>query len=511
MTEATARAQSGFAVDRFEPAGGGSAWFSLDSLDLRGHLRPAAGLSTDLALRPVVIYDREGHEVAPLVRYQAMLHADVALVLWERVRLGVNVPLALAQDGQSGMVGGVSYVAPTGEVLGDVRLGVDVRLFGEPTDGVTAAIGGRVFLPTGHQSAYTSDGGPRLWPHLALAGEAGPFVWAARVGFHVRPTYKCTCALTPGNEVTGALAVGFRILPTLLIGPELYGSSPVSGDNFLKPVASPVEVLLGAHFALARDWTMGLGAAPGLTDGAGSPAWRFVAALQFFPAIAAPPATRRPSERAAPEAEPVAKRVPPPRPAPAAGPQPALPPKAAKPAAPAPPPPAPPPPPPPPPPTDRDGDTIVDPEDGCPDTAGPPNVDPTRNGCPVAHIEGGQIRIREQVKFKTNSAVILKESNYILVSLVKILTEHPEIKKMRVEGHTDAQGKAKANKKLSQKRAASVVKWLTKYGINKSRLSSEGWGQERPLATNNTDEGRRENRRVEFHIVEGPGGEGGAK
>jgi outer membrane protein OmpA-like peptidoglycan-associated protein len=55
------------------------------------------------------------------------------------------------------------------------------------------------------------------------------------------------------------------------------------------------------------------------------------------------------------------------------------------------------------------------------------------------------------------------------------------------------------------------VKWLTKYGINKSRLSSEGWGQERPLATNNTDEGRRENRRVESHIVEGPGGEGGAK
>jgi outer membrane protein OmpA-like peptidoglycan-associated protein len=97
------------------------------------------------------------------------------------------------------------------------------------------------------------------------------------------------------------------------------------------------------------------------------------------------------------------------------------------------------------------------------------------------------------------------------VSLVKILTEHPEIKKMRVEGHTDAQGKAKANKKLSQKRAASVVKWLTKYGVSKKRLYSEGWGQERPIATNNTDEGRRENRRVEFHIVEGPGADGGGK
>jgi OOP family OmpA-OmpF porin len=111
------------------------------------------------------------------------------------------------------------------------------------------------------------------------------------------------------------------------------------------------------------------------------------------------------------------------------------------------------------------------------------------------------------VKFKTDSAVILKESNYILESVVKLMAENPEIKRLRIEGHTDTQGKPRHNKKLSERRAASVVKWLVKNGVKKKRLVSAGFGQERPLATNQTEEGRRENRRVEFHIVEGPGGE----
>ena len=156
-------------------------------------------------------------------------------------------------------------------------------------------------------------------------------------------------------------------------------------------------------------------------------------------------------------------------------------------------------------PADRDGDGIVDGDDACPDTAGPRNADPARNGCPVVRIEGGQIRIREQVKFKTVSAQILRESDYILDAVVKILLEHTEITKVRVEGHTDSRAGRRYNKKLSQRRAASVVKWLIKHGIDKRRLTSEGFGLERPVATNHTEEGRRQNRRVEFHIVEGPG------
>jgi outer membrane protein OmpA-like peptidoglycan-associated protein len=58
------------------------------------------------------------------------------------------------------------------------------------------------------------------------------------------------------------------------------------------------------------------------------------------------------------------------------------------------------------------------------------------------------------------------------------------------------------NRKLSADRAASVVKWLTKNGIDKARLTSQGFGPDRPIADNTTEEGRRNNRRVEFHIDE---------
>jgi OmpA-OmpF porin, OOP family len=493
LTCGEARAQTttatGFADDRFEPAGGGSEWFSLESVDFRGNWRPAAGLAADLALRPLVVYDRTGHEVAPLISQQTLVHADVALVLSGRLRVDLNAPVSVFHDGTSTSLGAVSYVPPTNEPLGDLRLGADVRLFGEAHESITLAVGAQIFFPTGHQSAFTSDGGLRFWPRILLAGEVGPLVWAARLGYHYRPPLaKCGCSLQPTSELTGALALGVRVVPTVLLGAEVYGSTPAQGGEFAKSVASPIEGLLGAHFAVTPDWTLGVGAAPG-TDGVGSPSWRFVAGIQFFPAFKLP-------TKAAPPPPP----PPPPPPAP-------VPPPPPKPVAPPPKPAPPPPPPPPPPPTDRDGDGIVDPEDACPDAAGPRNDDPVRNGCPVARIVGGQIQIREQVKFKTDSAVILKESSYILVGVVKLLRENPEIKRLRVEGHTDTQGKPRRNKKLSERRAASVVKWLVKSGIAKKRLTSAGFGQERPIATNQTEEGRKENRRVEFHIVEGPGGE----
>jgi OmpA-OmpF porin, OOP family len=113
------------------------------------------------------------------------------------------------------------------------------------------------------------------------------------------------------------------------------------------------------------------------------------------------------------------------------------------------------------------------------------------------------------VKFKTGSATILPESDVILDAVQKIMDEHPEIKKVRIEGHTDNRGGAAYNNGLSKRRAAAVVKWLTSHGIDKSRLTSQGFGFQRPIATNKTEEGRQENRRVELHIVDPPPTESG--
>ncbi len=154
---------------------------------------------------------------------------------------------------------------------------------------------------------------------------------------------------------------------------------------------------------------------------------------------------------------------------------------------------------------DRDKDGVMNEQDACPDEAGKPDPDSKRNGCPKAFVQAGQIKILDQVKFKTGSAAILpgKDSQEVLEAVLKVLVDHPEILKVRVEGHTDDVGQAKFNRKLSGDRAASVVKWLVSKGMAPSRLTSEGFGPDRPIDSNATEASRKNNRRVEFHIEGG--------
>ncbi|MFO0585662.1 MAG: OmpA family protein [Anaeromyxobacter sp.] len=119
-----------------------------------------------------------------------------------------------------------------------------------------------------------------------------------------------------------------------------------------------------------------------------------------------------------------------------------------------------------------------------------------------ARLEGKKIVILEQVHFATNKDIILDESAELLRQVARILAEHPEIAKVRVEGHTDTQGTAAKNLDLSNRRAAKVRDRLVQEGIDAARLAPQGFGQKRPIATNDTVEGRARNRRVEFVIVE---------
>jgi OmpA-OmpF porin, OOP family len=88
----------------------------------------------------------------------------------------------------------------------------------------------------------------------------------------------------------------------------------------------------------------------------------------------------------------------------------------------------------------------------------------------------------------------------LLDEVAAVLTENMAIK-IRIEGHTDNKGKAKYNKKLSQRRAESVRKYLIKRGISADRMTSAGFGMERPIEDNSTEAGRAANRRVEIHIT----------
>jgi OmpA-OmpF porin, OOP family len=152
---------------------------------------------------------------------------------------------------------------------------------------------------------------------------------------------------------------------------------------------------------------------------------------------------------------------------------------------------------------DSDHDGIPDSRDACPREPGEPNPDPKRNGCPkFIHLEGSTVHVLQQVHFQTGSATILPDSFPMLTEIVQLLQANPNIKKMMIEGHTDSRGGADFNLDLSKRRAQSVRNWLVDHGVAPNRLQSEGYGLTRPIDTNDTDQGRAANRRVEFKVVE---------
>jgi hypothetical protein len=142
-------------------------------------------------------------------------------------------------------------------------------------------VGLQLFVPTGRTQAFSSDGGVRVWPRLAVAGDHAQFSWAGRVGVQFRPSDSCGCNLAPGTEVDGALAGGWRPRERWLLGPELDWSHTISGGAGALHSGTPLELLLGAHFAATPTWTFTAGLGRGLTDGAGAPELRIVAGAQY--------------------------------------------------------------------------------------------------------------------------------------------------------------------------------------------------------------------------------------
>jgi outer membrane protein OmpA-like peptidoglycan-associated protein len=191
-----------------------------------------------------------------------------------------------------------------------------------------------------------------------------------------------------------------------------------------------------------------------------------------------------------------------------------------------------------PPPKDTDGDGIPDANDACPTQAGPASSDPAKNGCPLPKDTDGdgimddvdkcpnepetfngyqdsdgcpdevpaEIKrftgVIEGINFKTNSAIINKNSYDLLDKAVKVLSDYPDVR-IEISGHTDNVGKAEYNKELSQKRADSVKEYFVQKGIKVERLTSIGYGEEKPIADNKTKAGKAKNRRTEFKLLTG--------
>ena len=169
-------------------------------------------------------------------------------------------------------------------------------------------------------------------------------------------------------------------------------------------------------------------------------------------------------------------------------------------------------------PLDSDGDGVYDYLDKCPDTPQGINVD--NSGCPFdsdndgvydyldkcsgtplgARVDERGCWVLKGVQFNIGKATIKPESHQILDEVFEVLVKNPQ-QKIEIQGHTDSTGSAEMNLRLSQNRAASVLEYFVSKGIKRTRLSCRGFGMEKPIASNDTVDGRTKNRRVELKPV----------
>jgi len=153
---------------------------------------------------------------------------------------------------------------------------------------------------------------------------------------------------------------------------------------------------------------------------------------------------------------------------------------------------------------DNDKDTVPDVKDQCPNEIGSTTEEPL--GCPtkpaLVVVTDCEVKITQQIHFEFNKDKIRPESFPVLDAVVEALQKLPAIK-IEVQGHTDNKGAAAYNKNLSDRRAKSVMKYLLDHGIEIGRLTSHGYGFERPLVDNSTEQNRALNRRVQFVRTEG--------
>jgi OOP family OmpA-OmpF porin len=132
----------------------------------------------------------------------------------------------------------------------------------------------------------------------------------------------------------------------------------------------------------------------------------------------------------------------------------------------------------------------------------PPKEEPPPPPPARVEVRDNKIEIREKIQFDHAKATIKEESHDLLNEIVDVIKKNPHIKKISIEGHASAEGDPGFNKRLSGDRAKSVMAYLVEKGIPKEALVSKGFGVEKPIASNDTEEGREKNRRVEFNIIE---------
>lgn len=519
VATATRRAEAqpdAVALDQYRVTPSPRDGFTVSRPAVLGHLDYAAQLSLDYALNPLVYELDPGDadsERYSVVRHQLVGAGTFSVGFFDRLMLYAVVPVSLVMRGDAPSFEGLPVA--DGTRMGDPTLGGRILLVGGEDDDVFS-LGTQlaVSLPL----ARWADGGQRyagdetavFVPQILAEVRAGRTRINLQVGGRFRGIAHAE-TLDVGQELTYAagLAVGLTPSRRLELLAEVFGATTLGQDRTFGRANTPLEAIVGAKYHTESCVTAGAAFGTGLMRGYGSPDVRAVAMIGYAP--------RCNADALAPAPEPVVEPVPEPgtEPVVEAAPEPTPPPVVD---------------------TDGDGllddadacpneaedrdgivdedgcpeadadaDTIADEGDSCPLTPGVPNpARPDCQGCP-AHAcvtADGTIEILDRVEFATSSDVILPQSDAILSEVARILETNTHIRRVRVEGHTDDRGNDASNLELSERRAASVARWLSEHGVAADRLESVGYGETRPLRPGRSAGARQANRRVEFHIVD---------
>jgi OOP family OmpA-OmpF porin len=356
--------ERGLALDRFSPAPMGDRLFGVPSPFVPGELAVHAGLVADYAHNPLVLARESNDEtIGAIVAHQLWLHANGTLALWNRLALNLDIPVALVQqgDGPSGTAPngvGYAFASPSSAELGDLRIGLRIRLLGESVDPIQVAVGGYAWVPTGASQSFVSDGAMRALPQAQLGGlVAERIVWSFAVGPEIRRGQRFA-NVEQGTSMLwqGGLGVLLGAEQEWQLSAETTVSALLGGPELRNTNA---EVLAGGKWR-PIDWLeIGAAIGPGLSAGIGTPDVRAVLSVGYSPKQEPPVVDRDgdgivDAEDACPEELGVRS---------------AEPTKNGCPAITAP--------------SDRDGDGIIDAEDACPEQRGPRSADPAKNGCPL--------------------------------------------------------------------------------------------------------------------------------
>lgn len=486
----------------FEPAPAGDRGFGVERAGVRGHLLVAGRATMDWAREPLTLKNAEQVEDR-VITGQLWMHAGVALALWHRLLIHVDMPFVLHQIGDpapvSAMTGATVATAPRPsgrQDVGDLRAGARVVLFASLEDAevrTELSLSAALWFPTATEG-YGGDGAVRGRGAFVASGASKRYFWAFNGGVRSRPSASLPGVLPSrvGTSLVLGGAGGIFIGPRrdLALGAETVIDFPLGGGaRFFDPRALVGQFLLTGHWRLGGGpFEVGAAFGPGFARGPGAADYRVLGLVGYAPETPPPPPDRDgdgvpdktdacPHLRGTPARDPLLNGCPE----------------------------APP---------DRDGDGIPDANDACPRVPGEATGVRATHGCPrpppeeekppkrpIATLKDQEIVISQQVQFETGTAVLRAESDVVLGAVARVLAEHPAIELVEVQGHTDDTGTPVVNRKLGQERAESVTAWLVAHGVAPARLAPRGYGSDKPLADNTTEEGRGFNRRVEFKVL----------